>query len=458
MNIYKNPVSESINGLKLIYALTSDGVDKVANKATAPDPASLIYGDYTKWCSNLLYYPIDFTKYENAHGNLFLGRTAPIQTDIPVIDMMTHNGYLNGYDMGEIYYSYQRDENNRFAEYEPYTSVQLYLPYYGYASLKVADILGKYIQIKLDIDHATGQAMYTVMVSDKHIERIPDWFFWVYDTAYYGQIRILSTYVFQLGTPIPFTSSGMVDAVRNTLSTVVKTGAVLASYAMGGEIGAAATSTVTRSWVRNPETGRMMLSDKTEKVRAPKESSVINSQRGLETTFEASASVLNNLALNPTSDKPNNSLLGLTNERRAVLVIKQSIINESNYAKLYGKPYGHTDIPKWLSGYTEISRIHIEGIPTITDEEIAKLEQTISEGIILPDVTFNYFTINGKSVRYVNGMIWDDFVRSGYNTDDLFSIEADDVINYNGYPVSLDGATVTRSDRITQSAYTAPVG
>lgn len=458
MNIYKNPVSESINGLKLIYALTSDGVDKVANKATVPDPASLIYGDYTKWCSNLLYYPIDFTKYEDGHGNLFLGRTSPIQTDIPVTEMMRKNGYLNGYDIGEIYYGYQRNSANRFAEYEPYTSVQLYLPYYGYAILKVADILGKYIQIKLDVDHATGQAMYTVMVSDTHIERIPDWFFWIYDTAYYGQIRVLSTYVFQLGTPVPFTSSGMVDAVRNTLSTVVKTSAVLAGYAAGGEIGAAATSTVTKSWIRNPETGRMILSEKSEKIRPPRDRDVANSQRGLETTFEASASVLNNLALNPTSDKPNNSLLGLTSERRAVLIIKQSIINESNYSKLYGKPYGHTDRLKWLSGYTEISRIHIEGIPTITDEETAQLEQAISEGIILPNVTFNYFTINGKSVRYVNGMIWDDFVRSGYNTDDLFSIGTDDVINYNGNPVSLNGTTVTRSDTITQSAYTAPVG
>lgn len=456
MNIYKNPVSESINGLKLIYALTSEGVDKVANKATAPDPASLIYGDYTKWCSNLLYYPIDFTKYENAHGNLFLGRTAPIQTDIPVIEMMSENGYLNGYDVGEIYYNYQREENNRFAEYEPYTSVQLYLPYYGHASLKVADILGKYIQIKLDIDHATGQAMYTVMVSDKHIERIPDWFFWVYDTAYYGEIRILSTYVFQLGTPVPFTSSGMVDAVRNTLSTVVKTGAMIAGYAIGGVEGGVATSVVTREFTRNPTTGRLNVTGKTEKVTTTESGGSVK-QRGTEGAFEASAAALNNLAMNPTTDKPNNSLLGLTSERRAVLIIKQAIIDESASAKLYGKPYGHTDRLKWVSGYTEVSRIHLEGMPTITDDEAARLEQAIAEGVILPDVSFLYFTINGESVRFVSGMTWNDFVRSAYNIGNAFTI-SDDTIFYLGNTVKLDGAVVTRNDTVQVASYTSAVG
>lgn len=456
MNIYSKPVDQSYNRMKDFFALDSAGVSKLAIRASNPDAASLIYGDYTKWCSNLLFYPINLLRYPAFSSMLMLG-TVPVATDIPVTAMERDNGYVNGYDIGEIFYDYTLSEDLRFAEYEPYTTVQLYLPYYGFASLKIADILGKYIQIKLDIDHATGQAMYTVMVSDKHIQRVPKWIFWVYDTEYYGQVRIISTYTFQLGSPVPFTSSGMVDAIRNTLSTVVKTGATIGGYAVGGFGGGAAASVVTsRKWVRNPETGRMILNRKNERTPLPE--STINAQRAVESAFDASAVALNNIALNPESDKPNNNLLGLTLERNAVLIIKQCIINESNYSRLYGKPYGHTDRLKWLSGYTEISRIHIEGIPTITDEETAQLEQAISEGIILPNVTFNYFTINGKSVRYVNGMIWDDFVRSGYNTDDIFSIGTDDVINYNGNPVSLNSATVTRSDTITQSAYTSPVG
>ena len=452
MNVYSKPVDQSYNAMKRLYALDSNGVSKLAVKATAPDAASVIYGDYTKWCSNLLFYPLDFKRFPAFSANLLLGA---VPTDIPVTLMERDNGYLNGYDIGEIFYDYQRSVDDRFAEYEPFTSVQLYLPYYGYASLKVADILGKYIQIKLDVDHATGQAMYTVMVSDNHIERVPSWIFWVYDSAYYGQVRILSTYVFQLGSPVPFTSSGMVDAVRNTLSTVVKTGATLAGYALGGVEGGAATSVVTREFTRNPTTGRLNVTGKTEKVTTTEGGDSIK-QRGTESAFEASAAALNNLALNPTADKPNNSLLGLTSERRAVLIIKQAIIDESASAKLYGKPYGHTDRLKWLSGYTEISRIHIEGISTITDDEASRLEQAISEGVILPTVSFLYFTINGESVRFVSGMTWNDFVRSAYNIGNDFLI-VEDTIYYRGNLVSLNGTTVLRTDTVQVAAYISAV-
>lgn len=453
MNIYSKPVDQSYNAMKRVYTLDSNGVTKLAIKATAPDAASLIFGDYTKWCSNLLFFPVNFLRYPAFSSNLSLGG---ISTDIPVTLMERDNGYLNGYDIGEIFYDHQRDTNDRFAEYEPYTSVQLYLPYYGYASLKVADILGKYIQIKLDIDHATGQAMYTVMVSDKHIERVPGWIFWVYDSAYYEEVRFLSTYVFQLGSPVPFTSSGMVDAVRNTLSTVVKTGATLAGYALGGVEGGVATSVVTREFTRNPTTGRLNITGKTERVTTAEGGDSVK-QRGAETAFEASAAALNNLALNPTADKPNNSLLGLTSERRAVLIIKQALIDESSSARLYGKPYGHTDRLKWVSGYTEVSRIHLEGMPTITDDEASRLEQMIAEGVILPDVSFLYFTINGESVRFVSGMTWNDFVRSAYNIGNGFSI-VEDAIYYLGNAVKLDGTTVLRTDTVQVAAYTSAVG
>ena len=381
MTIYNKPVDGTLNSMKDIFSLSEKDVRYLALRAVTPDPASLIFGDYTKWASNLLFYPINLTEEPRSTGTLTLNG---ISTDIPVNNLEWDKGYLNGFDIGEIYYSSRRESQYKFAEYEPYTSAQLYLPYYGYANLKMADILDKYIEVKLDIDLSTGQALYTVMVSPYKIPRIPRCKYWLYNSGdYAGYIRVIGTYTFQLGSPVPFGSSGMTDAIRNTLSTVVKGGATLAGYYAGGIVGGVTTSTVISKVEKiNADTNRLRTVSRSTETKTEESNP---NKRGVETAFQTAGLALNNVMLAPVSDKPNNSLLGLTSERELVLIIRSAKLVEDDYSKLYGLPYGRVETLKNLSGYTEISRIHVEGISEATSIELSMIERLLSDGVILPE-------------------------------------------------------------------------
>ena len=200
------------------YALDYTWVRDLVELAMNPPVTTYILGDYTKWCSSLTFYPFDF-------GGLSAGTPA---TGIRYLDIAGTKTnvrcdivkYKDGMYLGEYYVK----DNNSFTDYEPYTLLDVYLPYFGFINIPIKEVIGKYIQFNLIVDFYTGQAQYLIGVNNNSVkvkkgypENSPDRTH--YDDS---DTRIIMQKVFQLGVNIPLTQTGMAETMRNIVMSAVK--------------------------------------------------------------------------------------------------------------------------------------------------------------------------------------------------------------------------------------------
>lgn len=300
------------------------------------------------------------------------------------------------FDMGEVY---MEREHNNFADFNGYTDIQIWLPYYGMVQLMPNDVVGKYLEFALSVDYNTGQAVYYIMVSDNHIVRNAE-----DDTIFAGdkfaESRIIATYTFQLGYTIPLGGSNAAEIYRNIVSGIVKIGAIVGGAAVAGALGAGIATTTTTSvqmakgnFTRtSPNTGRKISpgewSRDTKNVNVSK-TDATNYIKGkaVMDTFQSSAQTLSTLYPQATGDVVNNPALLCNGCEKIRVVIKRPkyLPIDDTYKHDFGVPLGETRTLGNLSGYTEIGEVHIEGeaFSSATSEELARLNETLVSGIIL---------------------------------------------------------------------------
>lgn len=375
----KNYSTETYMNSKVL--LTPAQVNDLANYSTRITIDGLINGDYKEWCSSLIWFPVDFI--QDSQASIFdIGKLNSNLFCFPIKE------YDKGaYTVGEIYYS---PTFNDFRDYEPYTTAQLYLPFYGFIDIKIADVINKYIQIRIQIDKGTGQACYIIGVNDNSVYITnPPFLNDVDDT----NTRILTQHTFQLGVTIPLGSVNAIDTARNIINSAVKGVAsitsayVSASTGLGISTSSTKTKQITKA--KNKKTGRFNI---VKKVNTTSDREYDNTNylksRGMSEIFDTSADVLTKIHITPTTDRPNNTIINSLNTTEVVLVRKYCNMKnvDEDYRKLYGVPLGEVKTLNTIHGYTEISKIHIEGVDfgTATQTEIAMLEEILSDGVILP--------------------------------------------------------------------------
>lgn len=349
---------------------------KLVELILKPPVSDVIFGDYTKWVSSAMFYPF-MTNTGSTEKYLQYGATT---TDVPCYEMSVN--YANGFSLGEYHYT---ATYNDFRDYEPYTQLEVYLPFYGFATIKIADVIGKYIQFRLFVDFQTGQGQYVIGVSENSIATTQAPF--REKDGSDNSVRILATYTTQIGFEIPLGTLGFADTIRNISLAAIKGAATMgASYAV--ERGGLAQSTSTEKTVstaRNPQTGRQ-ITTRTRTTTTETDRSSYRKAERINEAFGTAVDCLQNLSLRPQSDKPNNSALGGISYSVQIVKRTAKFVNiGSDYNKLYGRPLGDVRQLSTLTGYTEISAIHIEGtgFGTATQKELAMLEQILSNGIIL---------------------------------------------------------------------------
>ena len=352
-----------------------------------PPVSSLILGDYTKWCSSLTFYPFDVPS--DSEGTWKLSVGGQTKTGINCSGTVNVKAYL-GFTLGETLYPAAVD----FTDYEPYVKLQLWLPFYGFCDLKVAEVQGKYIQFRLYIDFNTGQAQYIVGVNASSVSSPNAPYLLGTDDT---NTRILGTYVFQLGVDIPFTQAGTADMLRNASLAAIKGAATIGASAIASASGAdIVKSTNTQHQVTKIESmnksgrGRKTATvDKTTTDTRTTDYGNYAKQRRISTAAQTGADVLANMHLNVQCDKSNNSVVNSATCPSVVLIKRkvQPTVDRlsSNYLKFYGAPLGQVKTLGDLTGYTEVSEIHFEGegFSQATAREIAMLEQAFSDGVIL---------------------------------------------------------------------------
>lgn len=407
------------------FALNGTGVTELANYIISPGIIASIFQNPSDWLSSLSLYPFNVV-YDGTFSSRHL-QVASFETDIPCTDVASPFGWFN---LGE--YFVERKYNN-FADFNGYTRIQVWLPYYGFVEVSPNDVIGKYMEFALSVDYNNGQGVYYISVSDTPIAPLekPQFAGNIYENC-----RVISVNTFQLGYTIPLGSTNTAEVYRNIIMGSVRAmGAAIGAYAMSSAGAGISRSHTHRtvntkgSYTRtSSKTGRQLKTpgswSKTETedaMRVVDNSSYIKG-RAISEIFESSSQALSSLHYGANSDVVNNpNLLSNGCESVRVIIYRPKLQEETQeFRHLFGKPLGRTVALKDIGGYTQIGGVHIEGVgfEKMSNDERDLLESMLSDGIILPPApkpTFT-FTIDTTTFTAEEGMTWGDWADSEYNT------------------------------------------
>lgn len=287
-----------------------------------------------------------------------------------------------------------------FRKHTGYTRFRLFLPYFGYVELKADDIVDKWIEVLLKPDFTSGRAMYIIGVTEQELVNVT---FDGYTPLNEGDkqlisasIRIIETIEFQLGVELPVGSNNGAEVARNLLLSGAQ--AAFSVAMLGAPIPAqVATATATTTSVRNiktknPQTKRLNTKTKKEDTKTSTRTTTYDNsgyikQRRISDCFESGLDVLRSFNYDTQKNNPSSPSLagGLFLKVHLIEYIPNYVEQDENFNRLYGRPLGTTRTLNTITGYTEISSIHIEGdaFKTATTEEIAMLEEELTSGIFL---------------------------------------------------------------------------
>lgn len=379
--------------------LNSDGINLLCSYLMAPDFIPSLFTDPNNWVTNLMMFPFNvaYNMTEvDSEGEVIIPENYYLnvgifKTNVPCYIMS--DGY-SWFDMGE--YHITREFGN-FADFNGYTKVQVWLPYYGFVEVPPSDVMDKYLEFALSVDYNTGQAVYYIAVSDESIDRGDET---IFASTKFERCRVISTHTFQLGYQLPLGSTSLSEMYRNIVGGIVKVGAVIGGAAVAGKMGAgiAATTTTTihnssGTFTRtSPSTGRKISPGTWTKSSAETKETVSDSSsylkgRAVMDTFEIGAQTLASMQVNAQCDIVNNPAI-LSNGPDSIYVIIKTpryLPIDDTYKHDFGVPLGETRTLGEISGYTEIGEVHIEGeaFSSATSEELARLNETLVSGIIL---------------------------------------------------------------------------
>lgn len=346
-----------------------------------------LFAKATDFISRLMYVPFKPTTSGDKKSLLIVptGGSSAINTHIP-IQNIDYDKQL--YTLGE--YKIERYFNN-FADYNGYTKIDIYLPFFGYVSVNPNDVLDKYIQIRLGFDLLSGQGTYYICVSDDSVNS--DYATNPIANDIDFNSRILSTHTCMLCSEIPLGSTNAGDIMRNLLLGSVKVAGTALAYksaqSSGAFVSKTKTKTVTTIKKKNASTGDRlrMVGRRIKERESSNDRSQIEAYRMKSDCFGTAMSALSSMHLEASSDKPNGMMSMADGSMKAHIIIYRPRLKDSGlrYGHFYGYPVGEIKHLAEISGYTEISSIHLEGLGlnTITETEKDLLAEELSNGVIL---------------------------------------------------------------------------
>lgn len=219
-----------------------------------------------------------------------------------------------------------------FLDYEPYTKIDIFLPYIGTKHLDTNDCMPRNISLKYIIDLATGTCLALIKCDD---------------SVYYH-------FSGNCASQIPITVNQCQEIVRGLITMAV--GA--ATFAVGGAVGAgahASKAAITKGAAMKAGGAAMVGSG------------ADNAAKGVNVSRSGTISCA----------------AGLMDVQTPYLIIsrpKQAMPEEQN--KYTGYPSFITRELSELEGYTEVQIIHLENIPC-TENEMQEIDELLVSGVIL---------------------------------------------------------------------------
>lgn len=225
-----------------------------------------------------------------------------------------------------------------FLDYNPYTKVEIYIPYSGFQQLDPDVVMDSRVNLRYRVDFLTGQATAIILI-DRGEDNL--------------QAPIYE-YPVDLFSDIPMTSASS-NLLKNAVqiigsAAVAGVGVMAGGVAAAGALGAATVGNTAMTLGSN-----VMANS----------SSVINSKENIQKVGGVGGS------------------MGFMGVQTPYLIIRrpeQSIPDD--YNKFYGYPCNMWKILVELEGFTVVEEIHLENI-IATSDELDLIEKELKNGVIL---------------------------------------------------------------------------
>lgn len=273
-----------------------------------------------------------------------------------------------------------------YLDYDPYTKLDIYLPYIGYRPLRVDDFMPGVIHVKYKIDLLTGAccAQISSTKSNEHGDTLDS---------------VIYQFTGNCATQIPVTATQYADAVRSAISLAAAIGTVALLAGAGapaaGVAGASIMPGVDPVGLLNPpgmvpvDSELFGAMSQYNFMTAPSDAGAVLKSAGgtLKNVgmIHAGASAVENvMGIKPSVQRSGaiGGAAGMLGTQTPYLIFtrpRQAVPeNQSTYT---GYPSFMTKQLSELTGFTQIQSIHLEGIPC-TANELAEIDALLKSGVI----------------------------------------------------------------------------
>lgn len=260
---------------------------------------------------SLRLYPFNISQYtETVDQNLNIGRITIDMNTVKRLTKCTPKIHVGTKYIGRYY--------GDFKDYSPYTSLTLYLPYYGNIELDTNTVMGKTLNIDMVFDIYTGTATYILSLNGNIFKLIDC----------------------NIGFDIPITATDYNAVTSSIFNGIMQTSIGLGSIASGNLLGIGAAANGINSLVSAQSSGGYQ-----------------------------------------TSARPK-SLISLMLCQYPYIIRTYTPYNEpANYSIQHGYPYNKTNTIANLKGYMEIENANLN-ISNATDNEIEEIRNLLRNGVI----------------------------------------------------------------------------
>lgn len=233
-----------------------------------------------------------------------------------------------------------------YLDYDPYTKLEIYLPFCGVHPIRVDDFTPGVISLKYYIDLLSGTCVAVIKStkSNKHGD--------VLDSVVYQ-------FMGNCAAQIPVTSQQFADAVRSAISIAASIGSMVAA-GVGGAAAIGAAGSASAATAAGAHTLSRQLSTG---------ASAVENVMNIKPAIERSGAIGSTAAL-----------LGV---RTPYLILTRPRMARPDKQSTYtGYPSFITETLGDISGWTIVQAIHLDAIPC-TAEEMSEIDELLKGGVIL---------------------------------------------------------------------------
>lgn len=322
-------------------------------------------GDPFEFIYSLRLYPFDVKNITHLgssdYGTIKVG--SQVMSDI--------EGNINGYNMGDKASTYARfkyggisfiKDSYTFLDYEPYTKIELYLPYLGFINLQTNLVVGHDIEVHYAIDYHNGACTaFIFRVVQDYLGR--------------DSLELLQTFDGKIGIDFPLSRANQNQIYDNIFATGIQLAAGLITGGVSSGAALAMSSVLASG---GPE--YTMASYKHDITSAERKGmhaiSTASNFVGSVISYSVPVTKGQYSGNFTPSTLPNPNLL-------YAIVTKPDAYIPSNFNHTNGRPLMQTKTLGDLHGYTVVDSVHLENFECTADE-LSQIEKALTGGVILP--------------------------------------------------------------------------